>query len=353
MSMNSLVVYEKALEPALPAFGDLLQHTSITPERLVRTVMISLEKTPKLREATAQSVVNAAMSAAVLGLEVDGVTGQGFLVPFKIKGTPMAQFLIGYRGYNTLAFRNGFTINAGLIREGDDYEYQEGTGGFIRVKRKLGNESNRTILASWALASSLSAPEAIALVPAEELHNIASKAKSGGSGFSPWQDPKVGFPAMCEKTARRRLSRSLPLVGFARANALETQVEELGKMSYFRPDGALISEGSVAVQPVEDASAAMIEQAVQKPSFTIILADGTDRQFETIVEWRGLWERLIEKFAQNKDGALEKYRSLNGTVMAEIAKEHFDDVMAIQDSISKLLKEPAQMEPWSQQEAEM
>ena len=39
-------------------------------------------------------------------LEVDGVTGQAFLIPFKGR----AQLVIGYKGFNTLAARSGLTV---------------------------------------------------------------------------------------------------------------------------------------------------------------------------------------------------------------------------------------------------
>src|SRR5689334_8691698 len=99
----------------------------MSPERLVRTVLISVERTPKLRECSMESVVMAATTFAVLGLEVDGVTGQGFLLPFKGKVQPVT----GYKGYNTLGHRAGLTITGGLYREGDEFDYAEGSRAFV------------------------------------------------------------------------------------------------------------------------------------------------------------------------------------------------------------------------------
>jgi phage RecT family recombinase len=72
------------------------------------------------------------MSAACLGLEVDGVTGQAYLIPFKGR----AQLVVGYKGYNTLAARSGITITGAVVREGDEFDYQLGSAAFVRHKPK-------------------------------------------------------------------------------------------------------------------------------------------------------------------------------------------------------------------------
>jgi recombination protein RecT len=91
MPANDLVVFEKQLQPLAPRFAQVLGAT-MPVERLMRTVMISVERLPRLLDCDRQSLFNAAMSAACLGLEVDGVTGQAYLLPFKGK----AQLVIGY-----------------------------------------------------------------------------------------------------------------------------------------------------------------------------------------------------------------------------------------------------------------
>src|SRR5215813_14331057 len=99
---NDLMLFENGLKELSPMFADVLAAT-MPVERFVRTVVVSCEKNPLLLGANRQSLYNAAMTFAVLGLEVDGVTGQGFLVPFK----KVVQPIIGYKGYNTLGARAG------------------------------------------------------------------------------------------------------------------------------------------------------------------------------------------------------------------------------------------------------
>jgi len=201
-------------------------------------VVISAERLPQLLDCDRQSLFNAAMSAAVLGLEVDGVTGQANIIPFKGR----AQLIIGYKGYNTLAARNDTTITGAVVREGDDFDFDEGEG-WVRHKKQLNNKGR--IIAAWAKASHLRRPAVVVVLGIDEI--LAVKAKSPGAkrSDSPWNDPQIGFPAMAEKTAKRRLARSMPLGYIQYASRMEEAVEEQGKAAWITPDRGTVIEGDL------------------------------------------------------------------------------------------------------------
>ena len=148
---SELVALEQQLKPLAPHFAQVLGKT-MPVERLMRTIMISVERLPMLLQCDRQSIFNAAMSAACLGLEVDGVTGQAYLIPFKGR----AQLVIGYKGFNTLAARSGITITGAVVREGDEFDYQLGSSAFVRHVPTLGNKGR--IVAAWATATALQRP---------------------------------------------------------------------------------------------------------------------------------------------------------------------------------------------------
>lgn len=234
---SELVVFENTLRPLTPHFEQAL--AGVMPvERLMRTIMISIERNPKLLKSDRQTVLNAAMSAACLGLEVDGITGQAFFVPFGGK----AQLIVGYKGYNTLGARSGLTIQGEVVRDGDAFDYELGDRGFVRHKPKLGNKA--PIIAAWATASSLSRPSIVAVLGIDEL--MAVKAKSPAvknNADTPWNEPTIGFPAMCSKTVKRRLARSTPLNIMQVAAALEEGFEERGKHTWIDPQKGVQIEG--------------------------------------------------------------------------------------------------------------
>lgn len=228
---TQLAVVERELQARQPLFLDVLP-PSLPPARLFRTVMVSLERTPRLAECTQQSIVNAAMTAAVLGLEVDGVTGQGFLVPYG----NVATFQIGYKGFNTLAARAGITINGGVVREGDDFDFKLGTDAYVN-HRPLLNGTGRKIVGAWATAEAKGRPAIVAVMSIDELLAIKDRSQGAKKKDSPWNDERgPGFAAMCEKTCKRRLARSLPLTVMTQAAALEDQ-HDLGRAAYLAPGG--------------------------------------------------------------------------------------------------------------------
>jgi recombination protein RecT len=243
---NALAVLEQQLAPLAPKF-EMALAGQMPVDRLIRTVMISVERAPALLDCDRQSLFNAAMSAACLGLEVDGVTGQAFLIPFARR----AQLIIGYKGYNTLAARGGITIRGKIVREGDPFEWENGTGAYVRHKALPGND--RRIIAAWASAEHRDRPPVIEVLHIDELMAVKNKSPGAKKKDSPWNDPNVGFPAMCEKTAKRRLARSLPLTIIQLAARMESATDERGQAAWISPDHGLVVDGEATpIGPFEE-----------------------------------------------------------------------------------------------------
>lgn len=239
---NELVALERAFDPLLGHLTQALQvpGVNLTAQRLVRSVLISVERQPDLMQCTRQSLFNAAMSAAVLGLECDGVTGQAFLIRFNVKGTPTAQLVIGYKGYNTLAARSGLTITGEVVREGDAFNFDEGEG-WVKHKKLLGAGERRTI-AAWAKAAALDRPAVVKVLDIAEILAVRARSPGAKRSDSPWNDEKIGFPAMAEKTVKRRLARSMPLNVMQIAARLDEAVEEQGLAARIDPAVGVITE---------------------------------------------------------------------------------------------------------------
>lgn len=257
---NELVVLEKQFEPLAPRFAQVLP-PGLPVERLIRTVMVSVERMPKLLDCERQSLFNAAMTAAVLGLEVDGATGQAFLIPFKSK----AQLVIGYKGYTTLAARSGLTVTGGVVREEDEFEFDEGEG-WVKHKRKLGGEDKRRIIAAWAKAAAHDRPAVVKVLSIDEILEVKKKSPGARRDDSPWNDPQIGFPAMAEKTAKRRLARSMPLNVMQTAARMDEAFDEQGVNSWIAPDKTLQIESPLPEREAEaPTTAQLIEQPKQEP----------------------------------------------------------------------------------------
>lgn len=331
--MNNLVAYEKAFEPLIPTFRDLLAPVAMAPERLIRTVLVSVERTPALRDCSMQSVINAATTFAVLGLEVDGVTGQGFMLPF----AKQAQPVIGYKGYNTLAWRAGFTINGSVVREGDEFDYMLGSEGYARHRPLLGGKPDRQILAAYACATAPGMAPIVQVLDINELLAVKNKSPGAKRSQSPWNDPTVGFAAMCEKTAKRRLARSMPLNVMQRAAVMEERFEEMGKGAYLRPDGNMTDGKTGEILPNQPEPSGKIID-MEPVVFKVSMADGSERNFPNFENWKGFMLTLPERLAGNL-APLKKYREINGGIMLALKEQYPDDIDEIDEKFSAAILE--------------
>lgn len=252
MTGTDLVTVERALDTYKPRFDQVLGtlDSHLTSARLIRTVLIQCETNPKLLQCSQQSLFNAAMSAAVLGLEVDGVTGQAFLIPFNSRSLGRyVQLVIGYKGYNTLGARSGLTITGEVVRDGDRFEFDTGRG-FVSHVKSLDGKPDARIIAAWAKAASNARPPVVTVLSIAEILAVMNRSPAvKNKAQTPWLDPAIGFPAMAAKTAKRRLAASLPLNVFQAAAALETAHEERGLYAYIDPAKGVIAEPEGAGQP--------------------------------------------------------------------------------------------------------
>jgi len=176
-----------------------------------------------------------------------------------MKGRMIAQSCIGFKGYNTLAARKGseLTITGEAVYEGDEFDYRLGTQAFVHHKPALKNRGDR-IIAAWAQAESFHRPPIISVISIDEINAVkekspGAKARGANSAFSPWNDPKIGFPAMASKTAKRRLSRSTPMITaapqFMMAARMEEAHEEQERSSWIEPDRGVVIEGQASPIP--------------------------------------------------------------------------------------------------------
>ncbi len=322
----------KQLEALSPQFAEIMGATGLPAERVIRTVMWSIQANPKLLECDRQSILNGAMTAAILGLEVDGVTGQAYLIPFAGR----AVLVPGYKGYNTMAARSGFVINAGVVREGDEFEFNEGTNAFVTHKKKLG--SKERIIAAWAVASAKNRPPIIAVLSINEIMVVKSKSPGARKKESPWNDTEgPGFIAMAEKTARRRLARGMPLNVFQMGAVIDEAFEERGLGSHIHPERGVVIEGDkspLAEREKEQPS----DEDIASVRFAIIKSDGQTRLAKNIHEWKGAIQMGIARMTTKAEA--EDFLERNGIVFEKLTRTHkpaVDEVLAsVKDAIRVL-----------------
>jgi len=230
----------------------------IDPRRMIQVALGALRTNPALLECTQTSLLSAVMSASQLGLELDGMTGQAYLVPYGRDVT----LQIGYRGLIDLARRSGqiSSISARVVRQGDFFEYEYGLHEDIKHIPKASPDAPITHV--YASARFKDGGFAFEVLSREDVEAIRRMSKTGGSASSPWNK---FWPAMAKKTAIRQLAKYLPIsVEVARAVTIDEHSEagivapseivtDDGEVLNAIPDSSVVDTEGLAAQYQSDA----------------------------------------------------------------------------------------------------
>lgn len=194
--------------------GMALARVGITPDRIIRAVFTSAQKTPDLLKCDLNTVYKAVLLCAQSGLMPDGITQQAHLIPRKNRKRNIMEcnLQIGYRGYLTLCRRSGdvTVIKATLVRLGDKFRELRGTDDRIEHEplpsiMDPATDKPRPITHAYAIAKFKSGEVDFEVMPIEEIE--ALRVRSGAYDDGPWA---TDYGEMCKKTVMRRLCKRLP-----------------------------------------------------------------------------------------------------------------------------------------------
>lgn len=185
--------------------------------RFRRVVVQALVKNPDLLECTPESVVLSVFEAAAQGLEPTGAAGGAHLVPYNVKVAKnpdrwekRAQLIPDYRGVIRLVTKppsEVVSLEARVVKEGDEFSYQLGTEAFVHhIPNLAPGRSEKPTTHVYAIArlkGGASIPDV------EDRAGIERIRKRGrGDGFSPWA---TDWDEMGKKTIIKRISKVLPV----------------------------------------------------------------------------------------------------------------------------------------------
>lgn len=233
--MPEIIPYEKkfgsiktALEdPKMKArLGAALPAAGITPQRFIQTAFTTIQRQPKLVECDLASLLGCFIMSAQSGLDPSGVTGEAYLVPYGKTAT----FIPGYRGLMKMGYRSGevASINAEIVRQGDDFEYSLGLDPKI-AHRPIGEVADdaktrwKNITHAYCIAKLKSGGTVFKVMTKAEICAIRGRSKAADSG--PWvTDPE----AMAIKTAVRATMKFVPLSASDMRLVVAAEQEEAG-----------------------------------------------------------------------------------------------------------------------------
>lgn len=179
----------------------------LSPDRMLRIVMTSVQRNPELLDCTPQSLIGAVIQSAQLGLEPDNVRGEAYIIPYRNKGVLEAQFQPGYKGLIKLARQSGEIgkVYARVVHANDEFDHEFGLHEKL-VHRPSGEPDAGPITHVYAVAHFKdSAEPQFEVMTKAQVDAIRARSRSGNSG--PWVSD---YEAMAMKTVTKRLCKWLP-----------------------------------------------------------------------------------------------------------------------------------------------
>lgn len=213
---ETAVERSSAPEKKMPLVADLERSfcnalpAHVTKEQFSRALQTSFRKTPRLMECKANTIAEAVLTAAQLGLII-GVNGSCWLIPFKKNGVYNCELVIGYQGMVDLCYRSDMieSIFADVVCENDTFVFRQGLDQRLDHTPNLRGERGEpyAVYATGSVKGS-NRPMFVVLNKDEvyKIRNSSAAVKAGVS--SPW---KGEFETeMWKKTAIKRLCKLLP-----------------------------------------------------------------------------------------------------------------------------------------------
>ncbi|WP_330925009.1 recombinase RecT [Candidatus Sororendozoicomonas aggregata] len=193
--------------------------------KFLRIIATELRKNPRIQSCEPATVLGSVIQAATLGLQVGGVLGHCYLVPFfnKHTGRQECQFMLGYRGMIKLARESGeiASIEARVVYDNEKFSVQYGTQSYITHSPAIDGSAGK-ILGVYGIAKMTSGEDYIEWLHVSKIEGFRTRSKSGNAG--PWQ---TDYEEMAKKTVVRRMFKFLPLGEVAQKAAKQDELEDL------------------------------------------------------------------------------------------------------------------------------
>jgi recombination protein RecT len=290
-----LELYKGQIAQALP------KH--LTAERIIQLGTTLIARTPKLAECTKESIIGALMQSSMLGLEPIPILGEAYLIPFKNNTTQKmeAQFLIGYKGYLTLARNTGevLDIYAENVFTNDEFKIVYGLNRDIIHNPALGERG--TLTGSYAVIKYKNSGFDFEYLTKLEIEKIRGRSKAADSKYSPWSNPD-DYPEMCKKTVIRRLAKRMP-------KAIQKQMVTDGavlNIDSFQKDGEIDLNTIEPADVVNEKSATAADRDIligildaQAKQFPAKVSDLLDKKgYASVLELQKAGDQALTEFVE-------------------------------------------------------
>lgn len=214
--MSDLVRQQPAwitsMQKAEPKFIELAKmHGLVEWKAEANFARQAIQKNPKLQQCTGQSIADAIINVAVIGLTLSPMEHLAHLVPRSEKiddeYVNLCRLEIGYQGLIKIVTDSGSAdyIRADVVREGDDFVYKgPAAAPEVSIPNPFGNDRG-SVVGAYAIAKLANGETLCEIMNAQEIKDVEDSSKAK---FGPWKGPFRN--EMIRKTVIKRLCKTIP-----------------------------------------------------------------------------------------------------------------------------------------------
>ncbi|WP_456391169.1 recombinase RecT [Hydrogenimonas sp.] len=296
----------------------------------------------QLSQCNPDSVVKSCLTVAMLDLNIDKVSSEVYLVPFKTKkGGKLAQLIVSARGYKKIAARYGIQIKEFAVFDCDEFDYSF-DGWEEKIIYRPNFDDRMDDDPKWA-KEHLKCVFAVAKLPNEETAvEVMSRAlidkhrragqNSDGDVWKQW------FIEMALKTVVKKLAKKLPMGdGLMKAVAAEV-VEETDYVEAKPVKEPEVDLNKIQTKPKETEA---IDATVEAPKSTAATGakTGVAPTSSQKADRNGISTAVAAKYPDFIQAGLSR-TDCNGFVQHYgITAENIDSIMADPEGLNQMVAE--------------
>lgn len=184
---------EQAIVGALKGYAkriaSLIGDQNVDVNQLMASVVLAVAKNDYLLQCDPTSLILAVLQGAREGItSYSGPYAGGYLVPFKGNVT----LIHNYKFLLDVAMESGAikSMTWGVVREGDEFDYEDGTNPHLRYKKRLKGDRGEMIC-TWAVVTLPSGSQRIDVLEFDYLSRVRDDSlskitKDAARQYSPW-----------------------------------------------------------------------------------------------------------------------------------------------------------------------
>lgn len=182
----------------------------IDTDRFIRSAMTAWSNgSPEFQQSDPVSLLGACMQAAQLGLSIDPVLGEAWLIPRRNKkrgGQFCINFQLGAKGLVKLARRspNFRNVRTEIVSVGDHFEYIEGSTIEVKHRKQLDLKERPKLRCTYATVYYKDGGSTSYIAPMFEIFESRQRSDAFRNGYGPWVSH---FESMAKIVPLRKLMR--------------------------------------------------------------------------------------------------------------------------------------------------